>query len=489
MKYITSLIYLLAVSFLIGIPSSNADPAPLVQDAYVDAANSQKNKKKGTKPFILVGSANPRHGLVQFDLSPLGGLVQSATLELNVSVVNIPGDVNLHVVLGSWVESQVTFNTMPPIAPAIVGVVPVAFGDVGGSVVLDISGVAQAWVDDPANNFGLALVSSGVDASLSSTESGFGATLEVITDGGPPLPPSSGNQISISSVYADLDANILFIDGMNFDNGDPPIVILGDEGVLVQTSTFTPTMIEAELPIGLFDGDYYLSITTGGPDESQAKSIGYDLTIGAVGQQGVPGPTGADGANGAAGADGTEGPAGPQGIPGLPGADGAAGADGAEGPEGPQGPQGVPGDTGATGAQGVPGDTGATGAQGVQGIQGIQGPIGPEGPTAAHMICMYIEEPLLFSESFDSIWRAPASLTITEMFCERFGGTTVSFNLNNGGSDVHTSAIACADGGGTSLDNPAGSASVSEDDMIDVDLSSIAGPPDAVSICFKFTYD
>ncbi len=178
------------------------------------------------------------------------------------------------------------------------------------------------------------------------------------------------------------------------------------------------------------------------------------------------------------------------GAAGPAGATGSAGPTGATGLAGPTGGTGAPGPTGATGSAGPTGGTGSAGPTGATGLAGPTGATGPTGDTNAHMICIYIEAPAVAAESFDSIWRAPADVTIKEMFCERFGGTTVSYNLNNGGDDVHTLAISCGTNPGTTQANPTGpGASVSAGDMIDIDLSVVAGPPDAVSVCFKYTFD
>ena len=107
----------------------------------------------------------------------------------------------------------------------------------------------------------------------------------------------------------DFNNSLIFVQGENFDNGNPPILNLGDVGTLSVVTSDAVT-IEAHLPPGLLDGDYLLTVSTGPADGQNAT---YDLTIGAVGPQG---PAGLDGADGA------------------PGADGAAGADGAPGADG-----------------------------------------------------------------------------------------------------------------------------------------------------------
>jgi hypothetical protein len=342
MNIIYKSLSVLTVLFLISMPISHADQAPLLKDAYVDGASSQANKNKGTKPVLWVESTNPKYGMVQFDLSALGGTVESATLVLNVSVVDVPGDITLHVLQNSWVETNVTFNSIPFFDPIESATLAITGADVGGTVSIDITSLAQEWVDSPANNFGFLLLTTTGDVRFASTETALGATLEVVTDGGlpPPPPPPIGAALSISSVYADMDNGMLYIYGSNFDNGNPAVVKLGDMGELFQFPPSSATAIEAELPVGLLAGDYLLLISTG-PNDGQ--SISYGLTIGAVGEAGVDGLDGAAGIDGSDGADGADGAAGFDGSNGIDGSDGVAGIDGADGAAGAQGPPGLSG--------------------------------------------------------------------------------------------------------------------------------------------------
>jgi hypothetical protein len=339
MNIIYKSLSVLTVLLLTSMSISHADQAPLVKDAYVDGTSSQANKNKGTKPVLWVESINPKYGLVQFDLSAFGGTVSSATLVLNVSVVDVPGDITLHALQSSWIETNVTFNTTPFFDPIETATLAVTGADVGGTVSIDITSLAQFWVDSPDNNFGILLLTTAGDVRFASTETALGATLEVVTDGGspPPPPPPIGAAISLSSVYADMDNGMLYIYGSNFDNGNPAVVNLGEMGELDQLTPSSATAIEAELPAGLLAGDYSLLVSTG-PNDGQL--IGYDLTIGATGATGA---TGADGAAGANGSDGVDGAAGANGSDGADGAAGANGSDGVDGAAGANGADGLPG--------------------------------------------------------------------------------------------------------------------------------------------------
>jgi hypothetical protein len=112
--------------------------------------------------------------------------------------------------------------------------------------------------------------------------------------------------LEITEVFVafDPDPDLVFIHGLNFDNGGDPVVLLGDYPDRLYLTSYSEHEIIAELPLSIVAGDYHLTVRTGlGPRRFDA----LDLTIGAVGPQGEPGP------------QGPEGPQGPQGEPGPPG--------------------------------------------------------------------------------------------------------------------------------------------------------------------------
>ena len=184
-------------------------------------------------------------------------------------------------------------------------------------------------------------------------------------------PPTWFDPIEVHSVDADVEAGLINIYGVNFDNGDPPVVMLG--GWTVDVSTFDGIHISGALPPPevIPPGDYQLVITTG---TAPSQTASLSLTLGAVGPQGEPGGSCTTVRGHLRAAihceDGSESVI-------YDGADGKDGADGEQGPPGLIGPQGP---TGPAGPQGPQGFVGPPGPQGAQGPQGEQGPIGPEGP-------------------------------------------------------------------------------------------------------------
>jgi type VI protein secretion system component Hcp len=115
-------------------------------------------------------------------------------------------------------------------------------------------------------------------------------------------------------VLVDLDGGTLSIKGRNFNFVNLLEVMLGELGPLNIVGT-TDIEITADLPSGIADGDYLLTVSKG---DAPSQRDAYNLTIG----QGPPGP---------------EGPAGPQ---------GPQGPQGFRGPQGQRGPEGPPGSAG-----------------------------------------------------------------------------------------------------------------------------------------------
>jgi hypothetical protein len=89
----------------------------------------------------------------------------------------------------------------------------------------------------------------------------------------------------------------IVITGVNFDNGDTPVVTLGDYPTQLALNSNTATEIKAVLP-AVPDGDYLIAVSTG---PSVINYDEYDLTIGAVGPQGPEGPAGPQGPPGPGG--------------------------------------------------------------------------------------------------------------------------------------------------------------------------------------------
>ncbi len=82
----------------------------------------------------------------------------------------------------------------------------------------------------------------------------------------PPGPP--GAHLDITEVIVDDPNNptSIMIFGKDLDFGSGPLsVTLGDFGALTITGTPSDSMIEADLPVGIFDGDFLLTVSNAQP--------------------------------------------------------------------------------------------------------------------------------------------------------------------------------------------------------------------------------
>ena len=301
---------LLSLSLAFTALSSHAgSPATLLSDTHVRAAKPDRNYNNTNNLHVYQGVT--RSTLLQFDTSAFSGTVTSATLTLLVETVVNPGSIEVRRLLSAYDPATVTFATQPTSGVAIDGAVNIIPGDATNVITIDITPAAQAWLDDPSSNFGIILLATNnARVRFASTESGTTApALDVMTDG--VMPPTG--PLAISEVFADTSAGIVTINGANladvsasFVGGSYPVVLLGDQGMLNVTSS-SDSQIVADLPGGLADGDYLLTVMRAPMGEGVTGT--YDLTIGAVGPIGPTGPTGPQGDQG------PQGDPGPQGCP------------------------------------------------------------------------------------------------------------------------------------------------------------------------------
>jgi hypothetical protein len=170
-------------------PAWGAQPT-LVADAHVNSALPTVNS--GAISNLDVGGGYTT--LLQFDLSllPAGttaAQVSRAVLRLYCNRVTTPGLVSIAPINGAWGEYSVTYATEPAIGSAS-GVFSV--GQAGAFVALDVTALVQAWIANPALNFGVALTAGTAMVQFDSKEndlSSHAATLDVeLVDAGPTGP-------------------------------------------------------------------------------------------------------------------------------------------------------------------------------------------------------------------------------------------------------------------------------------------------------------
>jgi hypothetical protein len=104
--------------------------------------------------------------------------------------------------------------------------------------------------------------------------------------------------------------------------------------------------------------------------------------------------------------------------------------------------------------------------------------------------CAYIEDPVT-DEDFFTLWRAPAALTITEIYCEVTGGTSVLLDLevdDGTPTGVNGSNITCTTSG-VADSTLGGDDGMADGDRLDLALSTVTGSVDSLSVCWEFTLD
>jgi hypothetical protein len=221
-------------------PVASAAPAPLTGDTFINAQPGQANNSFGSRALIKVSPEHPKQGLLQFNLAGIEGNVTSAVLTFSVARVISPGSVGLHSVLSSWNENSVTFNSAPGFNPAPLNSTSIAPDDAGGTISVDVSSAAQAWITDPDSNHGLALLSQGANVEIFSKEGGGGATLEVITgDSGAP-----DNTVVVAPAGGDytnpLDAVDNALEGDQWCSSSCVIIVQAGEYVINRTLDLIP---------------------------------------------------------------------------------------------------------------------------------------------------------------------------------------------------------------------------------------------------------
>ncbi len=346
-------VLLLAGSLL--VPGLRASEATLVGDVTINSAAPGTNYN-GVVPARSLNVASGKAALVQFNLSAYSPAtaVNDAYLQVFADTVTTGGTLNFTLLTSSWNENTVTYATRPTTAGS-----PFASASVttaNSFVLVNVTSQVQAWIANPATNFGLEITGTG------------GAN--VVLDSKENIETSHPAQLIINIVEANGPTGPTGVTGPNGSTG-----ATGANGASGPTGATGPTGSTG---------------STGGTGPTGATGAtganGVTGTTGATGPTGITGPTGATGSTGPSGPTGLTGPIGGTGVTGatgLTGPNGSAGPTGSQGPTGPTGATGLTGSTGAQGATGLQGATGSTGANGVMGPTGVTGGVGPLGSAGA----------------------------------------------------------------------------------------------------------
>lgn len=184
-----------------------------VIDCYIWEESPDYNGGSSDTLYTGLVGASDKVAFLRFDLSgvPSGARVASATLTL---VVEANGGVPIAVrrVIDPWTELEPTWATFSDSMDF--GAPEAVFTPVAGKVSVDVTGLVQAWVNEPANNFGLALTQATLTQSSTFRSSDWGTaserpSLDVVFDQPPPqadlitdLPPKLEASCDVPLAYS-----------------------------------------------------------------------------------------------------------------------------------------------------------------------------------------------------------------------------------------------------------------------------------------------
>lgn len=153
--------------------------AILTDDTYANGV--YPDRTAGADTHVAVASWAPKLGFAKFDLSALAGReVDSALLKLGIQRVKAAGSIGLHLVYGEWDEQTLTYNSMPSFEPTPFAIIDVSAADVGNTISVDITDVAQQWISGSLANYGISIQPAGkLNTSLDSKETEGGTAIAI----------------------------------------------------------------------------------------------------------------------------------------------------------------------------------------------------------------------------------------------------------------------------------------------------------------------
>ncbi len=244
--------------------------APPSADTYVSA--SQPAINFGTSAFLPVQAGATSYIRLNLGAFPANASIAKATLRLYVNAVAAPGSFDVYQVGSNWVEKSVTSNNAPSLESSATGGHPVSVTAASANqfILIDITELAQSWLNGSTPNYGIALALTSVSGSFSfdskeSTGTGHQPELEVILAGevgavpGIPtegaVPPDAKNRAGQPNSDPYIDNGTALQVGGNFNidgngsaatfnatsqyllGGVPVMGITGDQGFFVGTQT------------------------------------------------------------------------------------------------------------------------------------------------------------------------------------------------------------------------------------------------------------
>lgn len=95
--------------------------------------------------------------------------------------------------------------------------------------------------------------------------------------------------------------------------------------------------------------------------------------------------------------------------------------------------------------------------------------------------------PITANDHHDDYYRAPADITVTEIWCITDTGT-FEMNVENVSTDIMGSDLVCDDGGEVDS-SPSGDVTVSDGDTLSMKVTSTASTPHTITWCVEYTRD
>ena len=229
---------------------------------------SEPRRNFGSRESVEIDTASVfQYGLIKPDhLGDIGAGAQVVRAELVFEIFN-PGDViEIREILGGWSEASVTWDTAPSLSAPLF----TASGAVAGQVSIDITSLAQGWVDGGAID-GLALFPTGSDGvDLHSSEASSSSlrpyfVLEVI-DGGGQCPDADGDGYCAADDCDDGDAGTnpgaAEVCGDGIDNDCDGVIDCGAGGRQVLVTAVSDTMVRQSEPQRNFGSRQVIEVDT-----------------------------------------------------------------------------------------------------------------------------------------------------------------------------------------------------------------------------------
>src|SRR5208337_2639782 len=202
--------------------------APPSADAFV--TNTQPAANFGSSVLLPVQAGTTSYIQLNLAALPENASIAKATLRLYVNAVAAPGLFDIYQVNSGWSEKGISFNNAPSLGvSATVGhPVSVTGASLNQFILVDITSLAQSWLDGSVPNQGIAIALTSVNGSFSfdskeSTGTSHQPELDVVFDS---LATAPGAGVAPSQRSASVKA------GLQQGAGPDPYV---DNGTALQT--------------------------------------------------------------------------------------------------------------------------------------------------------------------------------------------------------------------------------------------------------------